>query len=73
LLSEFEPPRFARTAGVDGVTVGHVRFLFGEDEFLADLGEQLKARTFSPSPTRRVEIPKSGGKMRKLGIPTEAA
>ncbi|NLH69359.1 MAG: RNA-directed DNA polymerase [Brooklawnia sp.] len=62
----------ARTAGVDGLTVGQVRLLFGEEEFLTGIGGQLRARTFRPSPTRRVEIPKANGKMRKLGIPTVA-
>ena len=63
----------SKTAGVDGVTVGHVRSLIGEEEFLTDIGERLRARTFCPSPTRRVEIPKANGKMRKLGIPTDLA
>jgi RNA-directed DNA polymerase len=63
----------AKTAGVDGWTVGRVRLLLGEEEFLTGIGGELRARTFRPSPTRRVEIPKANGKMRKLGIPTEAA
>jgi RNA-directed DNA polymerase len=62
----------SKTAGVDGWTVGRVRLLLGEEEFLADIGGQLRARTFRPSPTRRVEIPKANGKVRKLGIPTVA-
>jgi RNA-directed DNA polymerase len=62
----------AKTAGVDGWTVPRVRLLLGEAEFLTEVGEQLKARAFCPSPTRRVEIPKANGKMRKLGIPTVA-
>lgn len=62
----------AKTAGVDGWTVARVRLLLGEQRFLTEIGEQLRARTFHPSPTRRVEIPKANGKMRKLGIPTVA-
>jgi len=62
----------AKTAGVDGWTVGRVRLLLGEEEFLTGIGGELRARTFRPSPTRRVEIPKANGKMRKLGIPTVA-
>jgi RNA-directed DNA polymerase len=30
----------------------------------------LKARRFAPSPVREKQIPKSGGKLRRLGIPT---
>ncbi|MGH3970167.1 MAG: hypothetical protein ACRDTV_19125 [Mycobacterium sp.] len=36
----------AKTAGVDGWTVPRVRLLLGEAEFLTDVGEQLRARTF---------------------------
>jgi RNA-directed DNA polymerase len=46
----------AKTAGVDGWTVARVRLLLGEEEFLTGVGGQLRARTFRPSPTRRVEI-----------------
>lgn len=60
----------AKTSGVDGWTISRVRTEIGVDEFLAGIGEELKARTFHPSPVRRVEIPKANGKMRKLGIPT---
>jgi RNA-directed DNA polymerase len=60
----------AKTAGVDGWTVARIRSQFGVNEFLTEVREQLKARTFVPSPTRRVEIPKGNGKMRQLGIPT---
>jgi RNA-directed DNA polymerase len=62
----------ARTAGVDGWTVSQIRLLLGVEEFLTDLGGRLRARTFDPSPTRRVEIPKANGKVRKLGILTVA-
>jgi RNA-directed DNA polymerase len=62
----------ARTAGMDGWTVTRIRALLGVEEFLADIREQLKARTFVPAPTRRVEIPNGSGKMRRLGIPTVA-
>jgi RNA-directed DNA polymerase len=60
----------AKTSGVDGWTVAGVRSSIGVQEFLAGIGEELKARTFRPSPVRRVQIPKANGKMRKLGIPT---
>jgi RNA-directed DNA polymerase len=34
------------------------------------LREQLHAGTYQPSPVKEQRIPKSGGGMRKLGIPT---
>jgi RNA-directed DNA polymerase len=58
----------AGAAGVDGMTVTEL------SEFLREnwprLKEQLLTGTYKPQPVRRVEIPKSGGGMRKLGIPT---
>jgi RNA-directed DNA polymerase len=58
----------ARSAGVDGVAPRSV--VFGASELLAGLREDLKARTFSPLPVRERMIPKTGGKLRRLGIPT---
>lgn len=62
----------SRTPGVDGWTVSAIRNRIGVARFLWNIREELKARTFHPSPVRRVEIPKAGGKVRKLGIPTVA-
>ena len=60
--------RGARSAGVDGVTPRSI--VFGEETFLAELRDDLKARRFRPLPVRERMIPKAGGKLRRLGIPT---
>lgn len=60
--------RGARSAGVDGVTPRSI--VFGASDLLAGLRDDLKARTFEPLPVRERMIPKTGGKLRRLGIPT---
>jgi RNA-directed DNA polymerase len=60
----------ARTAGVDGQTAFYVDTVRGREVFLAELRADLKAGVFSPLPVRERMIPKSGGKLRRLGIPT---
>jgi len=63
----------ARSAGVDGQTVGFVRDRIGVDNFLAELREQLTSRSFRPLPVKERMIPKPGSqKRRRLGIPTVA-
>jgi RNA-directed DNA polymerase len=62
----------ARSAGVDGLTVAAVESRIGVAVFLGRIREALKTREYRPSPVRQVEIPKGGGKMRRLGIPTVA-
>ncbi|WP_406237404.1 group II intron reverse transcriptase/maturase [Nocardia sp. NBC_01009] len=63
----------ARSAGVDGMTTAFVRDRIGEDQFLVELRDQLKARSFHPTPVRERMIPKPGSrKRRRLGIPTVA-
>jgi RNA-directed DNA polymerase len=64
--------RGARTPGVDAATVWKIRYRVGVEEFLREIREQLKARTFRPVEVRQVMIPKASGKLRKLGIPTVA-
>ena len=58
--------RGARSAGVDGVVPRSI--VFGT-ALMGGLRGQLKARTFAPLPVREQMIPKSGGKLRRLGIP----
>ena len=60
----------SKTAGIDGVTMA--RFEENLEENLQHLSQTLKARTFKPTPVRRVYIPKSNGKKRPLGIPSIA-
>jgi len=54
--------------GVDGMTVDEL------PEYLAEhwekIREELLAGTYQPRPVKRQEIPKSGGGVRELGIPT---
>ena len=61
--------RGARTAGVDGVKPHSIGAKDGE-EFLRELRDDLKARRFTPLPVRERMIPKTSGKLRRLGIPT---
>jgi RNA-directed DNA polymerase len=58
----------ARSAGVDGVVPRSI--VFGAEELLGVLRDDLKARRFSPMPVRERMIPKASGKLRRLGIPT---
>lgn len=60
----------ARTAGVDKVTVAQIDTYLGVEAFLDHVRGEVKARTYRPSPVRQVKIPKGGGKVRALGIPT---
>ena len=60
----------ARSAGVDGETVRDIEARRGAEAFLCDLRADLKAGAFRPLPVRERLIPKSGGRLRRLGIPT---
>jgi len=59
----------ARTAGVDGIAPRDVDAESVQD-MLADLRDDLKAGRFVPKMVREKVIPKSSGKLRRLGIPT---
>ena len=58
----------ARTAGVDRVAPRQVGP--AADVMLSELRVELKARRFAPARVREKRIPKAGGKLRRLGIPT---
>ena len=59
--------------GIDGVTFEAIEAA-GVEAFLAQLRDELVARTYRPLRNRRVEIPKDDGKkVRVLGIPTVTA
>ena len=55
--------------GLDGVSFEEIESQ-GVEEFLENIRQELLARNYKPTKNRRVEIPKGGGKTRKLGIPT---
>jgi RNA-directed DNA polymerase len=56
-------------AGVDKQTLAAVE-AFGVQRMLDELEADLKAGSYRPTPTRRVDIPKPVGGVRPLGIPT---
>src|SRR5438128_6468592 len=58
----------ARTAGVDRVAPRAIPP--AAEALLDELREDLKARRYMPSRVREKRIPKGGGKLRRLGIPT---
>jgi RNA-directed DNA polymerase len=55
--------------GVDGVSFEQIESA-GRGEFLMELSADLSARTYRPMSLKRVEIPKEGGKVRVISIPT---
>jgi RNA-directed DNA polymerase len=55
--------------GVDGVSFAQIKAQ-GVEKWLAKLQEELRDKTYRPSPLLRVWIDKSNGGQRPLGIPT---
>jgi group II intron reverse transcriptase/maturase len=55
-------------AGMDGMEVGQLRDYLRQH--WAGIKEQILNGSYEPRPVRRVDIPKPGGGMRMLGIPT---
>ena len=55
-------------SGVDGIETSEVKqYLI---EHWEEIREQIRNRKYKPQPVRRVEIPKPGGGVRNLGIPS---
>jgi len=57
------------SSGVDKQTFEEVE-KYGRAKFLAELGEELRKRTYQPQAVKRVWIDKENGGKRPLGIPT---
>lgn len=57
-----------KAAGVDKQGIEHVAAK--AETYLQELEEALKTGTYRPQAVRRVELPKDGGGVRPLGIPT---
>jgi RNA-directed DNA polymerase len=55
--------------GVDGITIEKVE-QYGADNYLKELGEELRKQTYQPQAVKRVMIDKASGGKRPLGIPT---
>src|ERR671923_993621 len=60
----------ARTPGIDGITKSHLSSEEAKSTLIQEIGQELRDRSFRPSPVRRIYIPKSNGKQRPLGIST---
>src|SRR5437588_3929625 len=60
----------ARTPGIDGITKSHLASEEAQSTLIQEIGQELRERSFRPSPVRRIYIPKANGKRRPLGIPT---
>ena len=60
-----------KASGIDGVKAEDILAEEnGVEKFLAALHEELKTKSYRPSPVKRVYIPKADGSKRPLGIPT---
>jgi RNA-directed DNA polymerase len=64
-----EAKRNGGAPGTDGETFERIEEA-GRAAFLAEVAEEMRAGTYRPQPYRRREIPKEGGKVRVISIPS---
>lgn len=57
------------SAGIDDISIKMIEEL-GIETILKEIQQELQQGSYHPKPVLRVEIPKSNGKLRPLGIPT---
>src|SRR5213595_2841958 len=72
-MMSIRPPRMSasrRAAGVDRQSIADFEADLSNN--LYKLWNRLSSGSYFPPPVRRVDIPKSDGRMRPLGIPTVA-
>ena len=62
--------RGSRSAGVDRQNAYDIERRLGVERFLGELREELRSGSFRPAPVKERRIPKRGGRLRRLGIPT---
>jgi len=60
----------AKTAGVDGISKKDLETDTAQNRMIIEITSDLRSKTYTPKPVRRVYIPKPNGKLRPLGIPT---
>ena len=64
-----EARRNGGAPGADGVTFEDIENK-GRHQFIVELVEELREDRYAPGPYRRKEIPKEGGKVRVISIPS---